>query len=163
MDKRQCLIHKPTHQADGKKLWSIIAGFLNASDKPIKITVEEHKKNRSVESNKLQRKWMTELYEQGDLSTEEYRGYCKLHFGVAIAKENEDFDEKYKRLLSPFTYIEKLELMMVPIDMPVTRIFDTKQMHRYLNKIYEHFSGLGFELTLPVDKYWESVFTQGDR
>lgn len=163
MDKSQTLIHKATNQEDGKKLWSIITEFLNASDKPVKITVEEHKKNRSVESNKLQRKWTGEAEAQGDMTREEYRGYCKLHFGIVIAKENEEFAEKYDRLLKHLTYAEKMEFMMVPFDMPVTRIFNTEQMHRYLNKMREHFTGLGMQLTIPIDKYWESVFKQGDR
>ena len=133
------------------------------SDKDILITIQENKKNRSIESNKLQRKWMAELQEQGDMTAEEYRGYCKLHFGVAIAKENDDFAEKYDRLLKPRTYEEKLEFMMVPIDLPVTRIFNTNQMYRYLNKIYGNFTAERYKLTLPEDKYWESALIRGNQ
>ena len=42
---------------------------------------------------------MFELADQGDMTAEEYRGYCKLHFGVAIAKENDDWAEAYDRLI----------------------------------------------------------------
>ena len=163
MDKQSIQITKADKRQGLINLSEIIHNYLTITGKPVKVTVEEYKANRSAESNKLQRKWMGELEAQGDMRAEEYRGYCKLHFGIAIAKENYEFAEKYHRLLKHRTYAEKLEFMMVPMDMPVTRIFDTKQMHRYLNKIYEHYSGMGYGLTLPVDKYWESVFKQGDR
>jgi hypothetical protein len=162
MDKQTTIINKATSSEDGKKLWATITSFLNASDKPVKVTIEENKKCRTVESNKLQRKWTSEAETQGDMTREEYRGYCKLHFGIEIAKENEEFAEKYDRLLKHLTYAEKMEFMMVPFDMPVTRIFNTNQMHRYLNKMREHFTGIGFQLTIPVDKYWESVFNRVD-
>ena len=102
---------------------------------------------RSVESNRLQRGWLKEAGEQGDNTAEEYRGYCKLHFGVAIAKEDEEYAEKYNRLIRPMSYAAKLELMMVPMDFPVTRIFTTEQTSRYLNLIYTHLTGLGIQLT----------------
>lgn len=133
------------------------------TEKDLLVTIEEHKKNRSVEQNKLQRKWLKEAEAQGDMTAEEYRGYCKLHFGVAIAKENDDFAEKYDRLIKPFTYEQKLELMMVPIDMPVTRIMNTKQNHKYLNKIYEYLTGIGIALTQPKDPYWDEVLSSYTR
>ena len=163
MDKQTTLINKATSTEDGKRLWGFITKFLAATDKPLKITIEENKVSRSVESNKLQRKWTGEAEAQGDMTREEYRGYCKLHFGISIAKENEEFAEKYDRLLKHLTYSEKMEFMMVPFDMPVTRIFTPEQMHRYLNKMREHFTSQGFELTIPVDKYWQSVFQQADK
>lgn len=105
---------------------------------------------RSIESNRLQRMWLNEAAEQGDNTAEEYRGYCKLHFGVAIAKENDEYAEKYNRLIRPMSYQAKLELMMVPMDFPVTRIFSTGQTTRYLNLIYIHLTSLGIHLTEPV-------------
>jgi hypothetical protein len=105
---------------------------------------------RSIESNRLQRMWLKEAAEQGDNTAEEYRGYCKLHFGVMIAKEDEEYAEKYDRLIRPMSYQAKLELMMVPMDFPVTRIFSTHQTTRYLNLIYTHLSSLGIHLTEPT-------------
>ena len=76
---------------------------------------------RSIEQNKLQRMWMNELEEQGDMRAEEYRGYCKLHFGIPILRaENEVFCEKYDRLIRPLDYEVKIEYMMAPFDFPVT-------------------------------------------
>lgn len=106
--------------------------------------------HRSEDQNKLQRKWLLEAQDQGDQAAEEYRGYCKLHFGVPIMRaENDVFREKYDRLIRPFSYPEKLELMMVPMDFPVTRIMTTDQKTRYLNTMYQHFTGLGMVLTIP--------------
>ena len=104
---------------------------------------------RSIESNRLQRMWLKEASEQGDNTAEEYRGYCKLHFGVMIAKEDDEYAEKYDRLIRPMSYQAKLELMMVPMDFPVTRIFSTNQTSRYLNLIYTHLTSLGIHLTEP--------------
>ena len=105
---------------------------------------------RSIEQNKLQRMWMIEAQLQGDQTAEEYRGFCKLNFGVPILRaENERFCEVYDRLIRPRTYAEKIELMMAPIDLPVTRIMTSKQKTAYLDKIYNHFSGIGYQLTQP--------------
>lgn len=107
-------------------------------------------KRRSIEQNKLQRKWLLELQEQGDQTAEEYRGYCKLVFGVPILRnENDGFREVYDRLIRARPYQEKLELMMVPMDLPVTRIMTTKQKTQYLDQMYAHFTEQGFVLTVP--------------
>ena len=111
-------------------------------------------RNRSVEQNKLQRMWVNEVAEQmGDRTPEEVRGYCKLHFGVPIMRaESEKFCEVYDRLIRPLDYAAKLEFMMVPMDLPVTRIMSTKQKTAYLDAVYAHFSEQGVVLTLPADK-----------
>lgn len=104
---------------------------------------------RSIEQNKLQRLWVGELEEQGDMTREEYRGFCKLHFGVEIAKEYPEFARAYDKYIRPLPYETKLAMMQEPLDFPVTRILKVKQKKRYLDKIYVHFSGLGFRLTDP--------------
>ena len=157
MDKLTKILTRATAKQWPVESEKLLRQAWQSSDKDLKITVEVYKANRSAEQNKLQRKWMGELESQGDMTAEEYRGYCKLHFGVAIAKENEEFAEKYDRLLKPFTYAEKLELMMVPVDMPVTRIFNTEQNHRYLNQMFTYWTGKGKALTVPADPYFESI------
>jgi hypothetical protein len=105
---------------------------------------------RSIEQNKLQRKWMLELQEQGDQTAEEYRAYCKLHFGIPILRaESDEFKEKYDRLIRPLDYEVKLEYMKVPFDFPVTRIMTTKQTTTYLDNIYNFYSSNGLMLTVP--------------
>jgi len=105
---------------------------------------------RSLKQNSLQRKWLSEAQEQGDQSAEEYRGYCKLHFGVAIMKsESPEWAEKYDRLIRPLDYEQKLEMMMEPMDFPVTRCMSPKGKTAYLDKIRIYFESQGFLLTQP--------------
>ncbi len=108
---------------------------------------------RTNEQNKLQWKWMQELEEQGDMTAEEYRGYCKLHFGIPILREaSEAYRESYDRIIRPLKYADKMELMMMPHDYPVTRLMTTKQKTRYLDAVFTHFLSEGFKLTLPENE-----------
>ena len=111
--------------------------------------------NRSVEQNRLQRLWLREATEQlGEDTIEGYRAFCKLHFGVPIMRgESDSFRKIYDQIIRPLAYENKLTLMQVPLDMPVTRIMTTGQKKRYLDDIYQHFTGLGVQLTDPEDRY----------
>lgn len=106
---------------------------------------------RSVEQNRLQRMWMLEISAQlDDRTPEEVRGYCKLHFGVPILRaESQSFCDKYDQFVKPLGYEQKLALMMVPLDLPVTRIMTTEQKIRYLDEIHKHFAAQGVVLTMP--------------
>lgn len=105
---------------------------------------------RSTDQNRLQRKWLLEAEQQGDMTAEEYRGYCKLVFGVPILRaENELFREKYDAIIKPLPYETKIQIMMEPLDFSVTRLMTTKQKMAYLDRMYQHFRGLGFILTEP--------------
>ena len=108
-------------------------------------------KNRSIEQNRLQRLWMNEIAEQRPEKTaEEWRAHCKLHFGVPILRAEDDhFCAEYDRLIRPMDYEDKLSIMAVPLDFPVTRLMSTKQKTHYLDAIYVHFNGLGVVLTEP--------------
>ena len=110
---------------------------------------------RSIEQNRLQRMWMLELQEQGDMTAEEYRAYCKAYFAVPILlAEDEEFAEQYNRIIRPLSYDQKLEIMGVPIDLPVTRRMTVNQKKRYLDAVYEHWTGRGFKLTDPD---WQGI------
>jgi hypothetical protein len=106
--------------------------------------------NRSIEQNKLQRLWMKEAEEQGDMTAEEYRGLCKLHCGVPILRaENEAFRERYDRIVKPLPYEAKLEIMREPLDLPVTRLMTVDQHTRYLDAINRMLAEQGIALTHP--------------
>jgi hypothetical protein len=108
---------------------------------------------RSLLQNKLQRKWVKEAEEQGDCEAEYYRGYCKLHFGVKLMKfESPEWAEKYDRIIKPLPYEQKLEMMMEPFDFPVTRCLSTKGAKKYLDQMYDYFTGKGFTLTDPDNR-----------
>lgn len=124
--------------------------FLKSLQRPLTVSVAQGRK-RSVEQNRLQRLWINEIAEQlGDQTPEEVRGYCKLRIGVPIMRaENEVFCEKYDRIIKPLPYEAKIEMMMEPLDFPVTRYMTTKQKTAYLDGIHEHFADQGLILTQP--------------
>ena len=109
--------------------------------------------SRSVEQNKLQRLWLAEIADQlGDQTREQIRGYCKLHLGVPILREeNEEFRVSYDRVIKPLAYEFKIESMMEPLDFPVTRLMTSKQKAQYLDEVHRHFSERGITLTNPDD------------
>lgn len=103
---------------------------------------------RSLDQNRLYYRWLGDLVKQGDQTKGEYRAYCKLHFGVGLLRQSDaGFDEVYQRIIRPLTYEQKLELMVEPIDLPLTSRMDTKTMSMYLKMISDHFMGEGFHLT----------------
>lgn len=108
-------------------------------------------KHRTNAQNKLQRLWMNEIAEQlGEGTPEDYRAWCKLHFGVAIRKaEDDEYAEAYDLHIRPKDYEEKLRLMAIPWDVAVTRDMTTKQKTAYLDAIYQHFTEHGVLLTRP--------------
>lgn len=117
---------------------------------PYSVEILPASKKRTIEQNRLQRKWINEAAEQlKDETPEEKRAYCKLHIGVPIACENAQYAEAYNEIIRPLAYEQKLKLMMIPLDFPVTRVFNTEQTTRYLNQVYNHFAELGVVLTEP--------------
>lgn len=116
---------------------------------PLSIEIR-YAKHRTVEQNKLQRKWLQEASEWTGHTTEELRAHCKLHFGVPILRnENEKFREQYDKIVKPYSIEEKLQFMMEPFDFPVTRLMTTVQKTQYLDMMYKHFVELGCILTVP--------------
>ena len=115
------------------------------------ITVAPFRKRRTLEQNRLQRLFINEIaYQLHDQTVEEVRGYCKLTIGVPILRaENDEFRERYDKIVRPLPYDQKLALMMEPFDMPVTRIMTTKQHAKYLDEIQRHFAAQGVILTQP--------------
>lgn len=109
---------------------------------------------RSIEQNRLQRKWLIEAAEQlGEGEPEDYRAYCKLHFGVPILRnENEAFREQYDAIVKPLAYEQKLEAMKEPLDLPVTRLMTAKQKTRYLDQMHIFFRSKGVKLTEPEER-----------
>lgn len=122
-----------------------------AEQKPPFVATITKGRGRSIEQNRTQRMWCREVAEQlEDRTPEEVRGEMKLTIAVPILRtENEAFCEKYDRLIKPRPYEEKLELMMEPMDFPVTRLFTTKQHAEFLDQFYRYWAGRGLVLTIP--------------
>lgn len=134
-------------------------GFMSKQGYPFTIRTAKGKP-RSYKQNRLNRLWMQEIASQmaarGSMEwadDEKVRAFCKLHFGVAILRaEDQEFREKYDRIIKPHTYEEKLEMMAEPFDFPVTRRMSTEQQSRYHSEVHRYFSGRGFTLTDPEEK-----------
>ena len=124
--------------------------MLSNRKRPFSVTVKDGR-NRSIEQNRLQRLWINEAAEQLKEDTPEgYRAYCKLHYGVPILRnEDDDFREAYDKHIRPHSYEDKLAMMAIPLDFPVTRLMKMGQKKRYLDDIFQHFFGLGVLLTEP--------------
>jgi len=128
----------------------LLFSFLKDYALPFTVSIAKGKK-RSVEQNSLQRKWNIEIADQlGDQTPEEIRAYNKLTIGVPILREeNEDFREKYDRIIKPMSYENKLAIMAEPLDFPVTRLMTMKQKSRFLDEVARHWSEKGILLTMP--------------
>lgn len=128
---------------------------------PFTLTIEKGiREKRSTDQNRLQRLWVNEAEQQGDMTAEEYRAYCKLHFGVPMLRNENDtfaelYDSKIRDRVPPYSYEQKLEFMAIPWDMHVTRLMTIKQHDKYLNMMHNHFTRLGMILTIPNDIDWE--------
>jgi hypothetical protein len=129
---------------------TLLVKFIENHKLPMTVEVTAGK-HRTTEQNRLQRQWMIDIASQlPENSAEEWRGICKLHFGVPILRaENEAFCAVYDEVIRPLPYETKVKTMMVPIDLPVTSKMTAKQKTAYLDQIHKHFSELGVVLTDP--------------
>ena len=132
-------------ETDRKALVSLIEN----KKPPFSIVITDGRK-RSIAQNRLQRLWMNEAAEQLHEDTSEgYRAYCKAWFGLPILCEDEEFSRDYNDIVRPLTYEQKIKIMGLPIDFPVTRLMTVAQKQRYLDSVYGYFTGLGVLLTEP--------------
>lgn len=116
---------------------------------PFVVTLTEGVK-RSARQNRLNRQWMSDIARQLHWEVEYARGYCKLHFGVPILKnDDEAFAAEYDEVIKPLPYEQKLKLMMEPFDFGITRRMTVKQETQYLDAVHRHFAEQGVVLTDP--------------
>lgn len=129
---------------------AMLVRYLVAHPLPFTVQIEAGA-SRSSKQNRLNRQWMLDIAAQrSDYDAEGWRAYCKLHFGVGIRKASDEaFAEMYDRVIRPLPYEAKIALMRVPIDLPVTRDMNTKQMTQYLDQVQQHFASEGVVLTDP--------------
>jgi hypothetical protein len=126
------------------------------------FTIEVVKSNpRSLAQNRLQHTWVREIAQQwgdGQYTTEEVRGYCKLHYGVPILREDSaEYRAAYDKWVKPLSYEAKLAYMQVPFDFEVSRLFKTDQMTRYLDAIWQFAGEQGWVITNPDDNLYSAM------
>jgi hypothetical protein len=132
---------------------AMLIRFVQNHALPFTATIT-HGKHRSTDQNRLQRLWVREIAEQlGDQTQEQVRAFIKLTIGVPILREeNEAFRLRYDEVVKPLNYEQKIALMAEPLDMPITRLFTTKQHARFLDEVHRYFSERGIVLTDPEDR-----------
>lgn len=126
--------------------------FLEREERPFTVSIARGGA-RTSKQNRLFRRWLMEIQAQTEQETVEYwRGYCKLHMGVPILRnDDEAFRVGYDKTVKPLPYERKMECMMEPIAMPVTSRMTTKQMTLFLDDMHRHFAEQGIELSVPED------------
>ena len=130
--------------------------YLSQKELPYTATDEAGEKvKRTTPQNSLLHHYLTEVHQQNPQhSYEQYRGLCKLFFGVPILCED---DPEYAQVMQEdfydkLPYEMQVKYMMKPIDVAVTREMSKGQMQRYLDAIYHHFTAnRGLRLTQPMD------------
>jgi hypothetical protein len=138
------------------------AVLLQLKTQKLPYTIEIMKSSpRSLAQNRLQHTWLREIAEQwgdGQYTSEEVRGYCKLHYGVPILREDSaEYRAAYDKWVKPLSYEAKLAYMQVPFDFEVSRLFKTDQMTRYLDAIWTFAGEQGFVLTNPDDNLYAAM------
>lgn len=104
-------------------------------------------RDRSLDQNRLQFLWAREASEQrGDMTTEEVRCEWKLHHGVPIMREIDDWRADYDATVKGLPYHHKLKLMR---HYAVTSEMLVPQMIRYLDAIERECAEQGIRLTDP--------------
>ena len=99
---------------------------------------------RSLDQNALSHAWYAELADQGDMTFDEYKCYCKLTFGIPILAEGDEAGFDLMLALSNLDYEQQLNLMRT---VKVTSLLNRKQMTKYLDQVEVHFSQQGMRLT----------------
>lgn len=126
--------------------------------KMVDVKVRESARSRLDAMKALQHHWYKELSNQTGLSTTYMNAYCKLVFGVPIAREtNAEFKALYDLVIKPLSLSHKICLMAPPMSLAVTSNFNTKQMHRYLNAIKAWADKKGYTLTTNHDLYLKAM------
>lgn len=110
-----------------------------------RTTVSFSGEGRTVEQNAMLHALIRQIAAQkGDESEVEVKRYVKLHIGVPILRENDEFREAYDRLIKKkFSYEEKLAAMDL-ID--VTSEMTKEQFGILIDEATRHFAQQGFEV-----------------
>ena len=149
MDKQTTLIRKASSSEDGKRLWGIITGFLNASDKPVKITIEELSDTRKIAQNKLNFMWCNEVAKH-------------VFKSQGLLCSSEDIHELIARKLLPLRVVViNGETIIYRSE---TKTLSIKKFSDYLARFeYYALEQLGAKLSHPDDLYLLAITSQGDK
>jgi hypothetical protein len=149
MDKQTTLINKATSTEDGKRLWGFITKFLAATDKPIKITIEELTDTRKLAQNKLNFMWCGEVAKHVFLTQ-------------GLVCSSEDIHELIARKLLPLRVVAiNGETIIYRSE---TKTLSIKKFSDYLAR-FEYYASeqLGAKLSHPEDLYIIALMKKADQ
>lgn len=115
------------------------------------VKITEYTELRSDLQNRLSHAWYGELAnELKEHDAIGYKSFCKLHFGVAIMRTDDDeFRTVYDTAIKGLSYEKKIEIMKI---LPVTSLMSTKQLTQYLDAVKTYFyENNGLDLKYPND------------
>ena len=115
---------------------------------PVTVSVRKGVR-RSLRANRLAQRWASDVAEQTGETPEEVRARFKLTLGIPIRREDPEYAAAYDAIVRPLPYEDKLRLMAVPLDWPVTRDMTAKQLSRYMDAIQKECAEAGLSLTDP--------------
>ena len=140
-------IHLVIHNVDEKdKLWKLLQGV--DFSQAMEVWIKPLGKDRSTMQNRMVWQWFRDAEKQGSMKAWEYRSYAKLHFGVPILRrDSEAYKLKYDRIVKPLSYEVKRELMVEPMEFPVSSAFNKKQMVEWLDAVKYWLESEGIVLT----------------
>ena len=132
--------------------------YIVKQPEPFGVDVREAEDPRTLAQNSLSFRWYGEIANAIGQTPQESRAYCKLHFGIGIVKSGDSklsrkFTEQYDTIIRPLPYEKKLELMLPPIELPVTSLMTKKQKTEYLNQIQRRYAEQGIYLSSLGDEY----------
>lgn len=131
----------------GLLLW---VAKMAAAKYPLTLAWTAGEPNRRDKQNKLAQRWFSDIARQtGDMTHEDVRAMCKLHFGVPILRaENEAFCASYDRVFGYMSYEATLAAIK-HLDLPVTRLMNVKQMTSFMDAVQAYWGPKGVRLTDP--------------
>lgn len=112
------------------------------SELPLDIRWKPWKEDRSLQQNALSHAWYKAISDQrGDMTPEQARRFCKLHYGVPILRgDDADYCAAYDAAIKPLDYETKMGAMRY---WPVTRLMNVDQMQQYLDAVQAGWSEQG--------------------
>jgi len=136
-------------QADAEALGNSILGATITN--PLRVTVEVHKKNRSLAQNRLNWRWCGEIRKwlfTAGIGFKNARGETIRPY---TAKEIHDWN---KQLFAPTSVVEINKVTVLAVD---TRTMLVEDFSKYLSDLDQYWADQGLVLPHPDDIYNEAM------
>lgn len=120
------------------------------------VTIGIYKPNRSVDQNRLYRKWMKEYGDQVGMGKDEAAHFFRGRFAVPILeRDSEGFAQMVEAVRNVYRQGGKNDALLMMREITgllSTARLNVTQMAEYLNDIESYCSTNGLTLTIPADR-----------